>query len=161
MLAAAIVAAIVATVVLIVLPDESEAQGCWATSFVEAEQRGLISGDPYYYCNGYASPLEIGHAVMTAVVELDKRLEAASMDVTTQEASYWCPHGYMQSGPRDTNYVLVQQTNSGHYARAVVFADGWVPFVYEEPVPYVAGVYKSPYADRITNSLWCFHEDQS
>jgi len=57
-------------------------------SFTQAEQQGLIDGDPAYYYNGQAQPVEYAHAIMTALLRLDVKTNG-------------CPEGTTETGYGD------------------------------------------------------------
>ena len=123
-------------------------------SFSTAVERGLIAGDPAYYYNDEASKLEYAHAIMTATVELDRRLEASMRTWEAPDVGpQWCDEGdsYWNHGPRQGEFVPQQIAYpfGATYWRIVIWGDGFRPVVFDDRDGFPPVGLSHPYSDDL------------
>ena len=103
-------------------------------AWIEAENRGLIQGDPAYYYNGQATQAEVNHALLTAILTMDlKHVEGVTPLTPCPPGSYiW----HQQAGLDTWQYVYATASpgDDPGYTRAVGFAqDGTIMYMNSPP----------------------------
>ena len=137
-------------VVVIAVASDSFAE----PSFTAAVERGLIEGEPSYYYEGHAAPLEIGHAIMTATVELDRRLEASMKTLDPPDiGSHWCDDGdsYWDHGPSVGIFIpqMIAYPFGATYWRIVIWGEGYDPVVFDDRDGFPPVAMTHPYSDDL------------